>query len=354
MAVYADDYPGVERQCASPVSFVDDELPVSWAEHPTRRRNPLFVRPKAYDSSDDDDSTIPSGDAIDLHPTYPRKSRPTLWDTTAWALVPVAGRGDSCFVERWTNEQHLRRAYPFWSPENSGVWKFITRMKLELDGTEDHPHHHSLYSLDTDADGFPNTHTGNELVQLCKESFPQLVGLSICMCIPELAIPHIPPFVYEIVAVSPKLKYLGVEDTQCTFVEPDGPGSFLYLASIALNGTRSPSDVRGSTVLDTLVISKKSIVTSEEYHEYRIDLELDARLQSAPTLSPFTLKPSGTTKNVDSLNEEAYKLARLMYGDFPSLRRAYVSLNRGELNFRVDTQGEFRDLSAGEVYLLWP
>ena len=93
-------------------------------------------------------------------------------------------------------------------------------MKLELDGTEDHPHHHSLYSLDTDADGFPNTHTGNELVQLCKESFPQLVGLSICMCIPELAIPHIPPFVYEIVAVSPKLKYLGVEDTQCTFVEP--------------------------------------------------------------------------------------------------------------------------------------
>ncbi|KAH9889887.1 hypothetical protein C8Q73DRAFT_793262 [Cubamyces lactineus] len=349
-----DNIFGIERRCDSPVSFVDDESPISWREHPIKRRNPFSVRPRPDDSSNDDDDTISSDDWSDLHPTHPRKSRPYLCDRTAWALVPVPGREDSFFVERWANERHLRKAYPLWSPEVPGTWNFITRLKLELDGTEDHLHHHSLYRLDTDADGFPNTHTGNELVQLCRESFPQLVGLSVCMCIPELAIPHIPPFVHDIITVSPRLRYLGIEDTQCTVIEPYGPGSFLYLASIALNGTRSRGDVRNNTVLDTLAISKRSIVTSQEYREYRLDLELDARLQSAPTVSPFSLKTTDTTKNADFLNEEAYKLIRLIYADFPSLRRAYVSLNRGEVNLCADVQGEFQTLSAGDVYLLQP
>ncbi|KAI0330517.1 hypothetical protein GY45DRAFT_1250755 [Cubamyces sp. BRFM 1775] len=320
---------------------------------PVRRRNPLVVKP--YDSSDDEDGTVPSGDGNGSDPTRPRR-RPPLGDKTAWALVPVAGHGNTYVVERWVNWQHHSKAFPLWTSISGDLWSSITRLKLEIDSMQGQRHDHSLYQLENDTDdGFPNALICRELVQLCRDHFPQLIGLSISMCIPELTIPHIPRFVYEILAVSPRLKYLGIEDTQCMFFERASRGLFSHLAAIVMHDIQSGhADLPPSATLDTLVISKRSILLETEYPRYAFERMLDARLQFVPALPPYHPEGIVNLQNGNLLLAEAYKLARLMYAEIPSLRRGYVSLNRGALNFRADVHSQFQALSAGELYLLQP
>lgn len=50
--------------------------------------------------------------------------------------------------------------------------------------------------------------------------------------------------------------------------------------------------------------------------------------------------------------EEARDLARLMVQEIPSLRRAYVALDRGALDLRADKDGVFPTVSAGDAYLI--
>ena len=73
-----------------------------------------------------------------------------------------------------------------------------------------------------------------------------------------------------------------------------------------------------------------------------------------PALPPYHPEGIVNLQNGNLLLAEAYKLARLMYAEIPSLRRGYVSLDRGALNFRADVHSQFQALSAGELYLLQP
>lgn len=75
------------------------------------------------------------------------------------------------------------------------------------------------------------------------------------------------------------------------------------------------------------------------------------RLEDTESL-PYRIERAPALWNVGMKAEEARDLARLMVQELPSLRRAYVALDRGALDLRTDRDEMFPDLSAGSAYLI--
>ncbi|EIW52364.1 uncharacterized protein TRAVEDRAFT_24584 [Trametes versicolor FP-101664 SS1] len=282
-------------------------------------------------------------------------TRPYLTSRLAWALVRHSMH-PAYIVQRWEDWAHAGVALRFRHSIPQHVWTNLTRLKLQLDDVRPgDPHGHAIYTT-VGLDGHarhPNWWTMCEIVGLCAYLGARLVGLSVSMCFPELVVLHVPRFVHAIVQRCPKLLYLGVEDTQCQHFLPHVFPGFGYLAA-AVRADR-PSDEKIVTPegqLHTLVLAKASIVCWEaEYQDEDLAQEFEERLEEAESL-PYRIERAPALWNASMKAEEARDLARLMVQEIPSLRRAYVALDRGALDLRADKDGVFQTVSAGDAYMI--
>ncbi|OSC98209.1 hypothetical protein PYCCODRAFT_1026821 [Trametes coccinea BRFM310] len=281
--------------------------------------------------------------------------RPSLLREVTWAFV--AGRHEDSVigtVQQWQHSQHHGIACPLWHAirDPASPWNSLTRLRLELDSMRPSDRHqHDLYRPEPDFNLFPNWKGTTEIVELCRVLGGRLTGLSITMCYPELRVPHIPPFILGILQVCPELLHLGFEDTQCDDISV--PLSYLA-AAVQYDGRHeqwrlpSPSQLK----LETFAISKRSVVPwLGEYHALGLDQALRERLQHPTITPPEMVQIADNVDDRECKLDEARRLGYLMCHDFPTLTKAYVALDRGSIQLRLDKEANFPPLSASNVYL---
>ncbi|KAI9065958.1 hypothetical protein FKP32DRAFT_1590031 [Trametes sanguinea] len=359
-----------DRHCGSPTLLPgQDDTDASMGSEMPRRfriRNPQFARLRGrsapYESSDDTDCTISSGVGSTRKHSGEKDAsvsshaeRPSLLREVTWAFV--AGRhGDSVIgtVQQWQHSQHHGIAFPLWHAvrDPTSPWNSLTRLRLELDSMRpSDKHQHGMYRPEPDSNLYPNWKGTLEIVELCRMLGGRLTGLSITMCSPELRIPHIPPFIYGILHVCPELLHLGIEDTQCEGISVP----LSYLAAAVLKDGREdqwelPS--RSHLKLQTFIISKRSITPwQEEYRALGLEEAFRERLRRPSVTPPEMVEYADGVEDREAKSLEASALGYSMCREFPELRKAYVTLDRGAVQLRLDWEIEYPPLSASEVYL---
>ncbi|OSC98199.1 hypothetical protein PYCCODRAFT_1439530 [Trametes coccinea BRFM310] len=249
----------------------------------------------------------------------------------------------------------------------------VTRLSLHLDG-ERSSHMHTLYSMHSNADmgDFPNQATKQHIVALCGQLGDRLEGLSLTMCMPELMVPRVPTFVYDIVKRCQRLVSLGIEDTCCEAFKRLEPPQIFYILTVVHNeGLREDAEpglspeLRGATEasessldsnLHTLVISKRSFTPWQPFCE---KMGLDTIYESLDVVHRDKSRPYEVTQRDADPNgcksNEALRLAVSMLDTLPSLRRACVSLDKGGLDLcMLQEPGEdcdFTPIRAAHAYL---
>ncbi|OJT02183.1 hypothetical protein TRAPUB_7298 [Trametes pubescens] len=251
--------------------------------------------------------------------------------------------------------------------------KNITSLHLRLDHSSDNAHtsehhNHRLYSIYSDdyTEDFPNKEVEKEIVQVCHALRGTLAHLSISMCKPELMISHLPCFVYEILAECPGLQSLSLEDVQCAHFGEDNytDDDVTYLEAIAMNDQQPVWCFQFPPQLHTLVISKRSVAhwrepsvlaNPEPAHVCPSCITQSMAMQkltssqvTTTAYGPYGVRTTGvqSLRLAVSKQDEAQKLAALMMENIPSLKWAYVMLDKGTVNLKIDRDGRYETVTG--------
>ncbi|KAL7279584.1 hypothetical protein ACG7TL_005986 [Trametes sanguinea] len=254
---------------------------------------------------------------------------PSLWTPDEWVLVPdPEAPGFIVCPWRSINELMLGAALQF-DKRTVSLFMNIACLQLRLHSADDlAAHAHGRYSGRRARERPPSGPTGHRIIELCRELGDRLVRLSIVVCMPELAVPYVPPLVHAIVKLCPKLQYLKIEDLQCEYFDRSK-----YKPPFARPRPITRSLSTPNNCLHTLVICKRSMYTAYPTQRRRKALH--------PPHVDVDLSHHFTHRRAPLLEKEARDLAMNVMTTFPGLQQTCVSLDKGALGICM-----FRDAVA--------
>ncbi|KAI0369398.1 hypothetical protein BV20DRAFT_980149 [Pilatotrama ljubarskyi] len=296
-------------------------------------------------STDLDASGSPRPQHLDVILSHGRRS---LWDRESWAITRLE---DKVVVEPWRDEHQASTSFFLIPGLNVCSYTNVTELWLQLDDPRNPASHsHLLYAPNYSVvpDDFPNTATEKQVVQLC-QYFPHLASLTVRMCKPELAMPHIPLLVYKLAHRYPKLGTIVIEDTHCHELLERVITEYSMVSELtAITEEEERKREKYSydmSNLHTLEIHKPSLAPwAEEYDEhvagFTRKLGAGANIEGAGWHSQYERAEDLDNDQTVSMACEARLLAwKMLVGpSFPSLRHIRIVLYEGpgRARFKLD------------------